>query len=87
MKVANGSYWDQRFEKSRFIDVETGSKELGRFRQAALRRSDLALEYLARYIHVLAISNARLLKPHEDRITFRCKDYAATIVRKRWPRI
>lgn len=34
------------------------------------------LKYLARYTHRVAISNSRLLKLAEGRVTFRCKDYA-----------
>lgn len=34
------------------------------------------LKYLARYTHRVAISNARLLKLEEGRVTFRYKDYA-----------
>jgi hypothetical protein len=34
------------------------------------------LKYLARYTHRVAISNARLLKLHEGKVTFRFKDYA-----------
>jgi hypothetical protein len=34
------------------------------------------LKYLARYTHRVAISNARLLKLHEGKVTFRYKDYA-----------
>lgn len=35
------------------------------------------LKYLARYTHRVAISNARLLKLEEGRVSFRYKDYAA----------
>jgi hypothetical protein len=35
-----------------------------------------ALKYLARYTHRVAISNSRLLKLEEGRVTFRYKDYA-----------
>ena len=35
------------------------------------------LKYLARYTHRVAISNSRLLKLEEGRVTFRYKDYAA----------
>jgi hypothetical protein len=34
------------------------------------------LKYLARYTHRVAISNSRLLKLEEGRVTFRYKDYA-----------
>jgi hypothetical protein len=34
------------------------------------------LKYLARYTHRVAISNARLVKHEEGRVTFRLKDYA-----------
>jgi len=34
------------------------------------------LKYLARYTHRVAISNSRLLKLEQDRVTFRYKDYA-----------
>jgi Putative transposase/Transposase zinc-binding domain len=34
------------------------------------------LQYLARYTHRVAISNHRLLSVDDDRVTFRCKDYA-----------
>jgi hypothetical protein len=34
------------------------------------------LRYLARYTHRVAISNARLLRLHEGKVTFRYKDYA-----------
>src|SRR5262249_18017879 len=34
------------------------------------------LKYLARYTHRVAISNSRLLKLAQDRVTFRYKDYA-----------
>ena len=34
------------------------------------------LKYLARYTHRVAVSNARLERLEEGRVTFRCKDYA-----------
>jgi hypothetical protein len=34
------------------------------------------LKYLARYTHRVALSNSRLVKLEEDRVTFRYKDYA-----------
>src|SRR5439155_13302084 len=34
------------------------------------------LKYLARYTHRVAISNSRMEKLDEGRVTFRCKDYA-----------
>jgi len=34
------------------------------------------LRYLGRFTHRVAISNHRLLALHQDRVTFRCKDYA-----------
>jgi len=40
------------------------------------------LKYLARYTHRVAISNSRLVKLEEGRVTFRYKDYAAKGKRK-----
>jgi hypothetical protein len=40
------------------------------------RQTSCVLKYLARYTHRVAISNHRLLKYEEGRVTFRYKDYA-----------
>jgi hypothetical protein len=37
---------------------------------------EVVLKYLARYVHRVAISNARLLSLEGGRVTFRCHDYA-----------
>ena len=38
---------------------------------------EVVLKYLARYTHRVAISNRRLIKLEDDRVTFSIKDYAA----------
>ena len=48
---------------------------VGGLRQAAFRRPQTALAYLARYTHRVAISNSRLLELDEKGVTFKWKDY------------
>ena len=40
------------------------------------------LDYLSRYTHRVAISNSRLVSIDENGVTFRWKDYAATVDRQ-----
>lgn len=41
------------------------------------RNPEFVLKYLARYTHRVAFSNARLVRVHDDAVTFTYKDYAA----------
>lgn len=49
---------------------------MGGLCQAAVRRPEQVLKYLARYTHRVAISNSRLLSLENGRVTFQGKDYA-----------
>ena len=58
-------------------DVLTGlmQQEWVVYTQPCLNQADTVVDYLARYTHRIAISNARLLAMEGDRISFRYKDY------------
>ena len=65
----------RRREALRRASRAAAAEELVRLRQAALRRAEAVLAYLARYTHRVAIANSRLIALDERGVTFRYKDY------------
>ena len=70
-----GSCWPTQIEFDRWL-AASGQDEWVVYAKPPFGGPEQVLKYLARYTHRVAISNRRLVRMKDGRVTFRYKDYA-----------